>query len=61
MDPQLFELLVARLDAQDVALQAINAKLDRINGVQTSIKWIKWILGGAWAALLALFGLQQHH
>ena len=60
MDPQLFAMLTARLDAQDDALQAINTKLDHMNGVKNSITWLKWIVGGAWAGLLALFSFQKH-
>ena len=60
MDPQLFSLLTARLDAQDDTLRDINTKLDHIGHVKTSITWLKWIVGGAWAGLLALFSLQKH-
>lgn len=59
MDPQLLDQLNRRMDAQDEYLQRIEIKLDKMNGVRSSLTWLKWIVGGAWVALLALFSFQH--
>ena len=55
MDQQLFELLTNRLDRQDTSLERIETKLEGITATKSGLSWLKWIVGGAWAAILALF------
>lgn len=58
MDPDLYQSILQRLDSQDTALLRIESKLNATCANTASIIWLKWIVGGAWMALLALFGLQ---
>ena len=59
MDPQLYEQINSRMDRQDECLDRIEKSQTHLNNLvvptMNSIAWLKWIVGGTWAALLALF------
>lgn len=44
-----------RFDRIERKLDCIERKLDLVVEVKTSIGWLKWIVGGAWAAIAGLF------
>lgn len=58
MDHDLYQSILQRLDSQDTALLRIESKLNATGANTISIIWLKWIVGGTWMALLAMFGLQ---
>lgn len=64
LDSQFYDQLARRLDRQDVTLDRIEQGQSTLLACmsthkaedKTNFKWVTWVLGGVWAALLAIVG-----